>query len=381
MGRDVRWFSTTARGLAKNPLGVIALFIVLVYGLAALVTAFGSVLSAAERLPLVWFLVLFPLLVLAVFGWLVCWHSEKLYAPSDFRDEGNFLRTLRRLETGAPDLLDASEGSSVAEANMVVTPSLREDSQLAIAKLRIDLERELFLLSRHSLGRRTTESQPMSRSLDELESKGTISHALADSLLSFVGLANTAVHQPGIAGAQIERCIGVGSALVARLRHKRLVVEAEFDFDGHGLWHMHRHLDETQKKYYYWSAVAATLPVFDYDYDVYSEAAENHNKKARQRADNASELYILPLDEFVGVLEFRERELLRLIQQPRPKAGSRRAWNEWQWPSEWGDLGWNGPILREKVHHWGAEEDLLRTRTALARHRRRLQRETRSHLD
>jgi len=85
-------FGQTAKGLARNPLGIIALFIVLVYGLAALVTAFASSLTTAERLPLIWFLVIFPVLVLVVFSWLVSRHSGKLFAPSDFKDEDNYVR-------------------------------------------------------------------------------------------------------------------------------------------------------------------------------------------------------------------------------------------------------------------------------------------------
>lgn len=88
----VESFGQTAKGLARNPLGIIALFIVLVYGLAALVTAFTGSLSPAERLPLIWFLVIFPILVLGVFSWLVSRHSGQLFAPSDFRDEENYIR-------------------------------------------------------------------------------------------------------------------------------------------------------------------------------------------------------------------------------------------------------------------------------------------------
>jgi CheY-like chemotaxis protein len=85
-------FGSTAKGLARNPLGIIALFIVLVYGLAALVTAFAGSLTQGERLPLIWFLVVFPAVVLGVFAWLVSRHSSKLFAPGDFRDEGNYVK-------------------------------------------------------------------------------------------------------------------------------------------------------------------------------------------------------------------------------------------------------------------------------------------------
>ena len=82
----------TAKSLARNPLGIIALFIVMVYGFASLVTAFAGSFTAAERLPLIYFLICFPVLVLCVFAWLVSKHSGKLFAPSDFRNEDNYVK-------------------------------------------------------------------------------------------------------------------------------------------------------------------------------------------------------------------------------------------------------------------------------------------------
>jgi hypothetical protein len=46
---DVPSFGNTAKGLARNPLGIIALFIVLIYGFAALTLGFNSKLEASER--------------------------------------------------------------------------------------------------------------------------------------------------------------------------------------------------------------------------------------------------------------------------------------------------------------------------------------------
>jgi hypothetical protein len=85
-------FGGIAVSLARNPLGIIALFLVLVYGFAALVTAFAGSMTEPEKLPLVYFLVIFPVLVLAVFTWLVARHSNKLFAPSDFKDENNYVK-------------------------------------------------------------------------------------------------------------------------------------------------------------------------------------------------------------------------------------------------------------------------------------------------
>jgi Holliday junction resolvase-like predicted endonuclease len=88
-------FGKTAQKLARNPLGIIALFIVLIYGFASLVVGVsGKSLEPEQRWPLIWFLVIFPVIVLAVFAWLVSRHHLKLYAPADYRNEELFLHTL-----------------------------------------------------------------------------------------------------------------------------------------------------------------------------------------------------------------------------------------------------------------------------------------------
>lgn len=92
MGNQVKEFGQVAKGLARNPLGIIALFIVLVYGFACLVTVFTGSLAQGERTPLIYFLVVFPVLVLGVFTWLVSKHSGKLFAPADFKDESNYVK-------------------------------------------------------------------------------------------------------------------------------------------------------------------------------------------------------------------------------------------------------------------------------------------------
>jgi cytochrome c oxidase subunit IV len=84
MDNQVEGFGKVAAGLARNPLGIIALFIVLVYGFACLVTAFAGSFSEVERLPLIYFLVTFPILVLCIFSWLVSRHSGTQLSPHFF---------------------------------------------------------------------------------------------------------------------------------------------------------------------------------------------------------------------------------------------------------------------------------------------------------
>lgn len=84
-------FAESAQGFTKSPLGIIALFIVLVYGFASLVVGLGSGLSE-NVVPLIYFMVFFPILVFIGFLWLVAKHHNKLYGPSDFKNEDNFIK-------------------------------------------------------------------------------------------------------------------------------------------------------------------------------------------------------------------------------------------------------------------------------------------------
>ena len=103
-------FLEKARGLTKNPLGIIALFISLIYGISCYVlgVSLDKLEGAAERLPLIWFIVIFPLIVLFVFTYLVIRHHKKLYAPSDYKDEKNFVNTFIGSKSVSSDLEEVS---------------------------------------------------------------------------------------------------------------------------------------------------------------------------------------------------------------------------------------------------------------------------------
>jgi hypothetical protein len=69
-------------------LGIIALFIVLIYGFASLVLGIAAKdLTDLERWPLIIFLVMFPVVVLWTFYVLVSKHHHKLYAPFEYPKE------------------------------------------------------------------------------------------------------------------------------------------------------------------------------------------------------------------------------------------------------------------------------------------------------
>jgi CheY-like chemotaxis protein len=129
MNDDLVKLGETAKGLSKNPLGIIALFIVLVYGFAAMVITFASSLTSSERLPLIYFLVIFPVLVLVVFAWLVSCHSGKLYSPSDYRNEDNYIRMQLNAATALATATSLNPQSNVQENDIKkITDVVREAS-------------------------------------------------------------------------------------------------------------------------------------------------------------------------------------------------------------------------------------------------------------
>jgi hypothetical protein len=82
--------------MARNPLGIIALFISFIYGMSALLLGMTiNNLAPTSQRALVTLIVLFPCAVLWVFGWLVSRHHTKLYGPGDYRTDTGFLNAGR----------------------------------------------------------------------------------------------------------------------------------------------------------------------------------------------------------------------------------------------------------------------------------------------
>ena len=98
-------FGKIAAILSRGPLGIIALFIVLVYGLASLLITSGGDFAPAERLLLVCFLVFFPILLLAVFAWLVSNHPGKLFNPNQFEEKPLVIALVKRRDRKAADIV------------------------------------------------------------------------------------------------------------------------------------------------------------------------------------------------------------------------------------------------------------------------------------
>lgn len=87
-------FLKETRYFLRNPLGIIGLFITIVYLIAAILLNNGldKLHGNLERLPLIGFVVLFPIIILFVFYRLVTKHYDKIYGPTDFKTDSAFLK-------------------------------------------------------------------------------------------------------------------------------------------------------------------------------------------------------------------------------------------------------------------------------------------------
>lgn len=77
----------------KNPLGLVGLVTVVFETIAVAAFSYGinKLDTGAERLPIIWFIVGFPILVLFAICLLVIFWHKHLYGPGDYQDEGNFV--------------------------------------------------------------------------------------------------------------------------------------------------------------------------------------------------------------------------------------------------------------------------------------------------
>jgi hypothetical protein len=85
--------SATA-ALVRNPLSVIAMFVLLVETIAGVtLVRVSGVIEVAH--PLTWFVVLFPTMIVILFFSTLWWRHERLYSPMEYRSDESFLTAMR----------------------------------------------------------------------------------------------------------------------------------------------------------------------------------------------------------------------------------------------------------------------------------------------
>lgn len=149
------------KSLVKNPLGIIALFIALIYGFAALLLGVAAgQLMAEERQPLIWFIVLFPIVVLVTFYVLVTRHHGKLYAPRDYLSDDSFLKTL-----------SSKEQQNRLEDDIRSDELIRTDTSVEMIQLPNEESSDDIAFSRSNSKEKEPIAEPLDVSLDTLRHK------------------------------------------------------------------------------------------------------------------------------------------------------------------------------------------------------------------
>lgn len=92
----------------KNPLTIVGIFAGIVEVSANLVLPF---LNDENQSVYVWFLMLFPAGLVAIFFALLNWNHAVLYAPSDYQNDDSFVKVLikQNLKLSGNEIDDASE--------------------------------------------------------------------------------------------------------------------------------------------------------------------------------------------------------------------------------------------------------------------------------
>jgi hypothetical protein len=136
-------FYESAKTFSRNPLGIIALFLVLVYAVASIVISLAKPEFYQNPYhPAVLFLAFFPLAVLLVFAYLVARHHRNLYAPQDYKHPSDFFFGLK-----APQALGTAP--TAAATSDSTTSVLKETAQTLEARY-TELVADAFVLLHHA---------------------------------------------------------------------------------------------------------------------------------------------------------------------------------------------------------------------------------------
>lgn len=156
----------TLKHYLHNPLGILGMFITLCYLIAGIVfsVGLGQLKGDSERLPFIYFIIGFPLIILIAFIYLVICHHEKLYSPQDFSDEANFVKLTgkeitEKLREEAVEIISNGnnahrETKNVTENVHTLMPIVENVEKLAVKKMEgiygIQFQREVqYVLNRH----------------------------------------------------------------------------------------------------------------------------------------------------------------------------------------------------------------------------------------
>ena len=241
------------KDLVKNPIGIIALFISMIYGFANLLLGTtASSLTSDERSPLITFIVLFPVVVLGIFYLLVSRHHGKLYAPGDYKDDQSFLRTLsqeereQKLEKDVEEAIPLTTNEQSPISNQTSTSA--RTTQGSISEMRD----ELRLIENLVVTKFESELNQRAERDVAVGDTGANFDALFQAEGKFTFLEVKSMRQPFMSSSMLDRLLYNAVIAEKYLGSKmRLIVAVVYSFDK----------DELQRVESYWRRKIEKCPV------------------------------------------------------------------------------------------------------------------------
>lgn len=115
----------------RYPLGVFAMFISLAYAamVVCLIVGIDKLKEPYERLPIIYFLILFPILVLCIFTYLFIKHNTKFHGPGDFRSDAAFIQMSGREIEEKNEKEKAELSEQLRQNDLFITTTSKKSSQ------------------------------------------------------------------------------------------------------------------------------------------------------------------------------------------------------------------------------------------------------------
>lgn len=129
--------SSRILGSIKNPLTLIALFVLLIEAIVAL-TMTSSVITESQRWWFVGFCTIFPVVVFLVFACIVIWKPTHLYNPKEFDDETLLLREQGRKHEKEIDEAVLLWPEERVELRQLLDERIRSAKQIALEGLSVE---------------------------------------------------------------------------------------------------------------------------------------------------------------------------------------------------------------------------------------------------
>lgn len=114
-------------GPIKNPLTIIAIFAAIAEISGTLVLPF---IATSNQSIYVWFLIVFPVLLIILFFLTLNFNHKVLYAPSDYKNEENFLQSLPRATLAEKVLKIEAEIAEEEKTNLVEVEAPRTSTEI-----------------------------------------------------------------------------------------------------------------------------------------------------------------------------------------------------------------------------------------------------------